>query len=722
MSNFTKKIASNFLQYRNLFFVVFTFCMVATLSFFMTSHARHSSAANLSSFQPGNIISDAVMANYNAMSEQDIQNFLNSKNKCDNRDYNLYLQYTSSKPNITWHWEGEPYNGHFVCLAEERFGETSGEIGTGKTAARIIYEAAQKNRINPQILLVLLQKESSLITDKVPNSFDYGQATGYGCPDTAACDKKYAGFSNQVHRAAELFRYVLDHNSVYYPAGRTVYVGYHPNANCGGTQVYIENRATAALYQYTPYQPNAAALAAGYGQGNSCSAYGNRNFYLYFTDWFGSTQAAIDGELVDVPDGTYTLISDLSEQRILGASSRNAELANASSATHWTIKRDSNGLYELIDRSTSLLLSVDQSQPESGTNVSVRSVSTDCAKKWKIYQTSDGALTFESSCNGGFVLDVTGGSSASGTNIQTYITNASPSQKWHLRASQTLVDGVYTINSSLGQNTLVDVAGGGTHNGTNIQIYENNHTLSQKWLIQYDYATGYYTITNPLSNKSIDVSYGNIKNGTNIWLYEQNRTCSQQWNIIESAGRYVISSACSPLKAIEVKNKSTTNGANIQLQAYDRNNLGESWNIIKSPEPSDGTYTIRTHLDDDQLLEAANGNVQLYQSHDDRAQQWTIKKSTTSGYYTITDKTSNQAIDITYGDIRNNTNIWLYDHNNTCSQQWYIIESRPNYYTIFSSCVLNYTLDVTYGDARSGTNIQLYKSNGTLSQEWYFAR
>ena len=31
---------------------------------------------------------------------------------------------------------------------------------------------------------------------------------------------------------------------------------------------------------------------AGYGTGDSCSAYGNRNFYNYFTDWFGETAQA----------------------------------------------------------------------------------------------------------------------------------------------------------------------------------------------------------------------------------------------------------------------------------------------------------------------------------------------------------------------------------------------------------------------------------------------
>lgn len=259
--------------------------MTATFSFFATRGVENSSAASLSGFRAGNIMSDAVMGNYNSMSVQEIQNFLSSKNPCNNSDYSQYQRLSANRPDLTWHWA----NGHFVCLSEERFGDGT-TIGSGQTAAEIIYQAAQDYHINPQVLIVLLQKETGLITDTYPNSGDYRKATGYGCPDTAACDSKYYGFKNQVRNAAKLFREVLDGGWSNYAAGKTHYVQYNPNAGCGGTNVYIENRATSALYRYTPYQPNASALNAGYGTGDSCGAYGNRNFYLYFTDWFGSTQ------------------------------------------------------------------------------------------------------------------------------------------------------------------------------------------------------------------------------------------------------------------------------------------------------------------------------------------------------------------------------------------------------------------------------------------------
>ena len=237
------------------------------------------SAASTAGFDPGYIISDYQMGNYNSMSEAQIQQFLTSKNPCSNTNYNYYKSLSANK-NYTWHWA----NGHFVCLSEEKFGD--GEIiGSGQTAAHIIWKAAQDYKINPKVIIVLLQKETSLITDPIPNNGDYRKATGYGCPDTAACSSKYYGFKNQVRNAAKLFRTVLDGGWTNYPLGNN-YIQYNPNAACGGSVVNVRNLATSALYRYTPYQPNAGALAAGYGTA-SCGAYGNRNFYLYFQDWFG---------------------------------------------------------------------------------------------------------------------------------------------------------------------------------------------------------------------------------------------------------------------------------------------------------------------------------------------------------------------------------------------------------------------------------------------------
>ena len=234
-------------------------------------------AADMRQFNAGNIMSDAVMSNKNSMSVQQIQAFLTSKNPCNDTATYKAAWYPNLRYNIR--------NGKFVCISNETF--------NGESAAQIIWQTGQDYNINPQVLIVLLEKEQGLISDTWPNHQQYRTAVGFGCPDTAPCDAQYYGLKNQLRQAANLFRNVLNGGWSNYPVGQT-YVQYNPNAACGGSVVNIQNRATSALYRYTPYQPNQSALNAGYGTGDGCGAYGNRNFWGLFTDWFGSTKIGIE--------------------------------------------------------------------------------------------------------------------------------------------------------------------------------------------------------------------------------------------------------------------------------------------------------------------------------------------------------------------------------------------------------------------------------------------
>ena len=258
---------------------------VATFLFgFLTAKFKNNDiadAANLGNFDAGYIISDYQMSNYNSMSESEIQSFLKSKGNCNDTRTYLADYYTSYFYHIK--------DGHFVCLADETFGDGTAygnDAPYGESAAHIIWQAARDYQINPQVLIVLLQKEQGLITDSWPNNRQYRSATGYGCPDTAPCNSEYYGFKNQVRKAAALFRTVLNGGWTNYPLGWN-YIQYNPDSDCGGSWVNVRSLGTSALYRYTPYQPNTSALSAGYGSGDSCGAYGNRNFYLYFEDWFG---------------------------------------------------------------------------------------------------------------------------------------------------------------------------------------------------------------------------------------------------------------------------------------------------------------------------------------------------------------------------------------------------------------------------------------------------
>lgn len=232
--------------------------------------------ADLSQFRPGNIISDEVFFDSSTMTVAQIVSFLNSKVSVCRSSYACLKTYTQHTPNKP----ADAYCNGYTA-------------GYSEPASTIIYKVAQSCGINPQVLLTMLEKEQSLVTHTYPDKGRFGIAMGQGCPDTAACDPAYAGFFHQVYGAARQMKiYAEGRWFTYYAPGKTWNILYNPTVSCGRAPVYVENVATSALYYYTPYQPNAAALAAGYGLGDGCSSYGNRNFYQLFTDWFGSTQVA----------------------------------------------------------------------------------------------------------------------------------------------------------------------------------------------------------------------------------------------------------------------------------------------------------------------------------------------------------------------------------------------------------------------------------------------
>ena len=586
------------LDRRYVFLSLFVFIMVAAFSFFYTRGMNGVSAVNLSGFKPGNIMSDEVMRNYTSMSETEIQTFLSKKNSCNKaissvsglqkesgKAFGVSYQYKLPYGSKVYYYHVE--NNKFVCLGNEKF--------DGETAAHIIYKAAQDYRINPQVLIVLLQKEQGLITDEWPNvNYQYRSATGYGCPDTAPCNAEYYGFKNQVRKAAELFDLVLSGKSKFYPIKKTQKIRFSPNASCGSGNVYIENYATSALYRYTPYQPNAAALKAGFGSGDGCSAYGNRNFYGYFTDWFGSTQtvpakvpsSALTGDLfeIEVENGKFLVPQNKTAGSALTISSSAAE-------NDRQYKFAKSGEYYIITHVGSDMVLGSSS---SNDKVELQKPNGSNKQKWRITALGAGYL-LHSAENDRLVFDLSSGITLkySGDTAkqsvkfvsvqqQTDKTSSAPKQE---DASRPIADGSYTIYSSVGKNYVLDIYGLSARNpknGANLQIWSKlNNTDTQTFNVKYDTSKKLYLITNMYGNSSIDVAHAGSANHTNVWMYEVHGTCAQYWRIVKNSDNtYSIGSSCSD-KYLDVDNAKAKNGTNVQM--YARNTtVAQKWVFSKN--------------------------------------------------------------------------------------------------------------------------------------------
>ncbi|WP_369808088.1 LGFP repeat-containing protein, partial [Leucobacter chinensis] len=232
------------------------------------------------------------------MTAAEVQNFLNATvkgGKCT-------IGQPGRKPGDPAVWGG-PTKFASNCLngykqtttSEQANAYCSAYVGAkNETAAQIITKVGKACGISQRVLLIMLEKEQSLVTDEWPTVAQFNKAMGYACPDSgpgnsANCDENFYGFFNQVYSAAWQYQFYKKNPGRYrYKAYQTNSIQWHPNVSCGTSQVYIENAATAALYIYTPYRPNQAALNAQWGTGNSCSTYGNRNFFMFYSKWFGS--------------------------------------------------------------------------------------------------------------------------------------------------------------------------------------------------------------------------------------------------------------------------------------------------------------------------------------------------------------------------------------------------------------------------------------------------
>jgi len=161
--------------------------------------------------------------------------------------------------------------------------------GVEKSAAQIIYDAAQYWGINPQYLLVRMQIEQSLITDPTISQRQLDWATGYGVCDSCSTSDpnviKYKGYFNQVNWAARALQ--GDKYLGGLATRGTTISGWAPGITkiitdtFGTFEVTPFNNATAAMYTYTPHVYNA-----------------NYNLWYYMNKWFQKNYP--DGSLLQV--------------------------------------------------------------------------------------------------------------------------------------------------------------------------------------------------------------------------------------------------------------------------------------------------------------------------------------------------------------------------------------------------------------------------------------
>ncbi|MCR5294513.1 MAG: RICIN domain-containing protein [Lachnospiraceae bacterium] len=291
---------------------------------------------------------------------------------------------------------------------------------------------------------------------------------------------------------------------------------------------------------------------------------------LVFFGFRAAQTVSADGMLAS---GTYVIRSALGEDRALdisGASKKsggNLQLyaLNGSAAQQFTLTRLRDGSYEISPVCSALALDVQNAAAANGNNVRQYAPNGTSAQRWSLAAAGDGTYSISPACAPGFSLDVSGGSRRNGANLQIYKSNGTAAQRFSFEmvdGGRIAPDGCFTFLSALDASKVIDVAGGKTGNGANIQLYSSNTTAAQQFTLEY-LGGGWYTILNVKAEKALDVRGGSQADCANIQLYASNKTRAQRWRFQDNGdGSFVILSALG--KALDIAGGSARNGTNIR--------------------------------------------------------------------------------------------------------------------------------------------------------------
>lgn len=245
-------------------------------------------------FNPNFLLSDSTFLSAQSMTLQEVQQLLERKGKWISREgaaswlstydiqpsQNVAYQFRMSdgrcsRDVIGWQYVSVP----------QRNGVTNEELHN-KSVPQLIYDEAQSHGVNPGVILALIQRESSAVTEaSIPNQVREGWILGYGYNERMdACDYSeaearqqaltFGGVGQQIaYATAWLERCFEGTASAPTPfACRGLASWYKdPFVTFDGANITAENRATRVFYVYTPRVYN-----------------GNYTLWQLMNRWFGA--------------------------------------------------------------------------------------------------------------------------------------------------------------------------------------------------------------------------------------------------------------------------------------------------------------------------------------------------------------------------------------------------------------------------------------------------
>ena len=438
-----------------------------------------------------------------------------------------------------------------------------------------------------------------------------------------------------------------------------------------------------------------------------------------------------------IEDGEYEIRAAINTNRVLdidrGLSDSGARVQIWDDSDvlqqRFIVKYIGDGYYKITVRHSGKSMDVSNAGKENGTKIQQYDSNNTDAQKWIINKTDDGKYNIISKCNG---LYATTTQNQNGSALLMYESNGGNSQKFVFDkvlkdvGTKTITDGEYEIRTAINNNKVLDIDGGSSASGARLQIWDDSDVFQQRFIVKY-LENGYYKITVRHSGKALDVSGADIKERTKVQQYDGNGTDAQQWIIKKTSdGLYNIISKCNGLYLTVTGNSNgssivtnKSNNTTSQKFAFDKVLKDTGTKTI-----ADGEYKIRTSKDNSKVFDIDGGSstsgarLQIWSDCNVKQQRYYVKYLG-NGFYKLTVRHSGKVLDVSGADIKEKTKVQQYDGNGTDAQQWIIKKTSDGFYNIISKCNGLY---LTVTGNNNGSSIVTNKSSNSALQKFVFER
>ena len=429
-------------------------------------------------------------------------------------------------------------------------------------------------------------------------------------------------------------------------------------------------------------------------------------------------------------EGYYSIASSLNSSIVLDVYANgttdgtNVQLWTKSGSVNQQYEfRYVDGYYQIINAKSGKALNAENGCLVPTTNVSIATADANQKSQlWSISIDSEGYYRFVNVANG-LSLDIAGGSASAGANVQTYTTaETSGYQAFELQNGQEIhnlldTNSTYLIRFAKDTNKLLDVSGMSKNDNANVEIYQSTANLNQRWyasLVEGKINT--YTFRSLNSGKYLSVQDGNV-------VQSSSEAEGSQWTISIVGGNYVLTNVATG-KCLDVYAGNTANGTNVQV--WDSNGkTSQQFQLEKVNIIAPGYYYVMPTANTNLAMEVkskstANGaNVQVWTKTNQDHQKWQLKVNS-DGSYSILNANSGKALDIEGKSTVSGTNVSQFTNNGTSNQKWNIRYNDDGTFSLVSCLSSTLVLNVT--GSSSGSNVNVTTDSGSQSQKFGFER